>query len=316
MRAASDGSTSSRARSIRPTTARSQKASARFRKRSIATGRSSAQPCAGFDVDATVRLFEEAGVATKIEANGKIFPVSDKAVDVLDAARAPRSSGRAPLALLQPCGPGRHAANPRTSKAKSRGYRRPAADSTVTARRVIVAVGGASYPGCGTTGDGYAIARRFGHTIVEPRPALVPLRSPDLGPGLKGLTLPDVVASVHDSSGTTLAKRREALLFAHFGLTGPAILDVSRAVGSARRSRAVDGCGWISSPTGPSKRLIWSSSRRAGRVVEPSQRSCRMRFRDDLPSACSRSQAIPADRNGPELSREERQPARGDAQGA
>ena len=58
-----------------------------------------------------------------------------------------------------------------------------------------MAVGGQSYPGCGTTGDGYAIARRFGHTIVEPRPALVPIRvEADWVAGLKGLTLPDVVA--------------------------------------------------------------------------------------------------------------------------
>ncbi len=55
-----------------------------------------------------------------------------------------------------------------------------------------MAVGGQSYPGCGTTGDGYAIARRFGHTIVEPRPALVPLRvDAEWVPGLKGLTIPD-----------------------------------------------------------------------------------------------------------------------------
>ncbi len=53
--------------------------------------------------------------------------------------------------------------------------------TTVRARRVIVAVGGQSYPGCGTTGDGYALARRFGHTIVEPRPALVPIRVAESG---------------------------------------------------------------------------------------------------------------------------------------
>ena len=80
-------------------------------------------------------------------------------------------------------------------------------DATITARRVIVAVGGASYPGCGTTGDGYAIARRFGHTIVDPRPALVPLRvGADWVPGLKGLSLPDVVASVYRSHGTSCSQ--------------------------------------------------------------------------------------------------------------
>ena len=100
----------------------------------------------------------------------------------------------------------------------------------MTARRVIVAVGGASYPGCGTTGDGYTIARTFGHTIVDTRPALVPLKvAADWVPRLKGLSLPDAVASVYSSDGTLIEERREAVLFAHFGLSGPAILDVSRA---------------------------------------------------------------------------------------
>ncbi len=103
-------------------------------------------------------------------------------------------------------------------------------DATITARRVIVAVGGSSYPGCGTTGDGYAIARRFGHTIVDTKPALVPLRvGADWVPSLKGLSLPDVVASVSTAKGDVLQQRREALLFTHFGLSGPSILDVSRA---------------------------------------------------------------------------------------
>jgi predicted Rossmann fold flavoprotein len=105
---------------------------------------------------------------------------------------------------------------------------------TLTARRVIVAAGGQSYPGCGTTGDGYALARRYGHTIVAPRPALVPLRvAADWVAGLKGLTVMDVRAAIRGPSGPIGLERRESMLFAHFGLTGPAILDVSRAV--ARR---------------------------------------------------------------------------------
>ena len=116
------------------------------------------------------------------------------------------------------------------------GLRRALADETITARRVILAVGGCSYPGCGTTGDGYSIARRFGHTIVEPRPALVPLRvDAEWVPGLRGLSVPDALVSV--VAGTTvLASRREAVLFTHRGLSGPAILDVSRA--AARRGES------------------------------------------------------------------------------
>jgi predicted Rossmann fold flavoprotein len=101
----------------------------------------------------------------------------------------------------------------------------------VTAERVLVTTGGKSYPGCGTTGDGYDFAVAFGHTIVRTRPALVPLTVQPAWVGeLKGITLPDATLKVHDAEGKPRASRRGAMLFAHFGLTGPAPLDVSRAV--------------------------------------------------------------------------------------
>ena len=174
-------------------------------------------------VERTVELFEAEGVATKVEGNGKVFPVSDRATEVLAALlrRLERSGAslrcECPALTVEPREGG--------------GFDIRLPDATVAARRVVVAVGGQSYPGCGTTGDGYAIARRFGHTIVEPRPALVPLRvDADWVPGLKGLTIPDAVARIQGPAGPPLSERREAVLFAHFGLTGPAILDVSRAV--------------------------------------------------------------------------------------
>ena len=162
-------------------------------------------------------------------------------------------------------------------------------DATVTARRVIVAVGGSSYPGCGTTGDGYAIARRFGHTIVDPRPALVPLRvAADWVPSLKGLSLPDVVASVHSAENEMLAQRREAVLFAHFGLSGPAILDVSRAV--ARRGESEQ----LSLQARPGPRAVlatsWTAASRhaAARGAGPWSRSCLASSRAGWPNACCR----------------------------
>ena len=110
----------------------------------------------------------------------------------------------------------------------------------VLARSVILAMGGLSYPGCGTTGDGYAIARGFGHSIIEPRPALVPLRKsiPPWASELRGHHAPrrpgERGPSRTSPAGNSWS-RREAVLFAHFGLTGPAILDVSRAVATERR---------------------------------------------------------------------------------
>src|SRR5207249_11539999 len=100
--------------------------------------------------------------------------------------------------------------------------------------------GGQSYPGSGTTGDGYRIAARFGHTIVPPRPALVPLTvAAPWVPELRGVTLPDVAVRILEGD-QALASRRGSLLFAHFGLSGPVVLDVSRAVsGHPQPSRLV-----------------------------------------------------------------------------
>jgi predicted Rossmann fold flavoprotein len=106
---------------------------------------------------------------------------------------------------------------------------------SLTAGRVILTTGGQSYPGSGTTGDGYCFARQFGHTIVPPRPALVPVTVSDSWVAdLRGITLPDVHVRVLQEARSITA-RRGSLLFAHFGLSGPVILDVSRVVSGHER---------------------------------------------------------------------------------
>jgi predicted Rossmann fold flavoprotein len=100
----------------------------------------------------------------------------------------------------------------------------------LTCPRVIVTSGGQSYPGSGTRGDGYGWAARFGHTIVPPKPALVPLTvRADWVAELRGVTLADVAVKVLEGD-KPLATRRGGFLFAHFGLSGPAPLDVSKVV--------------------------------------------------------------------------------------
>jgi predicted Rossmann fold flavoprotein len=249
-------------------------------------------------VEQTVALFEAEGVATKIEGNGKVFPVSDRATDVLAALlRRLGLTG----ATLRPSCPAL-GIEPRDDE----GFDVRLPDATVKARRVIVAVGGQSYPGSGTTGDGYAIARRFGHTIVDPRPALVPLRV-DAGwvSALRGLTVPDVIAGIQAESGPALIERREALLFAHFGLTGPAILDVSRAVarhdGAGPLSLALDFVPEIR-PEALDHHLQTAS--RVGRkpVAGLLPPALPRRLADALLSAAG----VAADRMGPDLSRDER----------
>lgn len=248
-------------------------------------------------VERTVALFESEGVATKVEGNGKVFPVSDRAVDVLDALlrRLDRSGAR--LRVHWPA----RAIDPIEGGFVVRGP-----DTRVEAARVVLAVGGRSYPGSGTTGDGYAIAGRFGHTLVEPRPALVPLTvAPAWVRDLKGLTLTDVRASVIDAGGRVLAGRRESLLFAHFGLTGPAILDVSRAV--ARHDEPASLVLDLDlAPDLPAEALDarLAAASRAGRplVANLLPAAIPRRLADALLDAAG----VPRDRVGPEMSRPER----------
>ncbi len=178
---------------------------------------------AGLGPRETVALFNAEGVATKVEDTGKVFPISDRALDVLDALLKRLHRSGATLALNEPV---------RDLELQSEGgFRVVTPLRTLTAERVLITTGGKSYPGCGTTGDGYALAQKFGHTILPTRPALVPLTVQPQWPGeLRGITIPDVNLRVLPPEGKALSQRRGSVLFAHFGLSGPAPLDVSRAV--------------------------------------------------------------------------------------
>jgi hypothetical protein len=172
--------------------------------------------------DELLAMFRDEGVATKIEPGGKVFPVSDRALDVLRALERMLARSGAQLALdeavigIEPNGAGFQV---RTNR------------RVLTAEKVIVTVGGQSYPGCGTTGDGYVWAKALGHTIVSPRPALVPLLSPAAWVHeLRGVTIPDVAVAIAEPGAKPVAQRRGSFLFTHFGLSGPVVMDLSRVV--------------------------------------------------------------------------------------
>lgn len=176
---------------------------------------------AALSVDGTVDLFEAEGVPTKVEETGKVFPVSNKAADVLDALlrRAQRSG------VLLTLGEGLF-----DLQRNAAGFSLETSTRQLNAVRVILTTGGQSYPGSGTTGDGYRFTQALGHTIRAPRPALVPITvDATWVTALRGITLPDVLVRVLEGSNT-LVSRRGSLLVAHFGLSGPVILDVSRVV--------------------------------------------------------------------------------------
>jgi predicted Rossmann fold flavoprotein len=180
-----------------------------------------------------VQMFEEEGVATKVEETGKIFPVSNKATDVLAALVRRLERSGAELSLNEPM---------TSCSRKDEGFVITTRGRELTCDSLLITVGGKSYPGSGTTGDGYAWAAAFGHAIVPPRPALVPITTDaPWAKSLTGLTIPDVEVAVvlqseilnlksQISNPKSLASARGSFLFTHFGLSGPVILDVSRAV--------------------------------------------------------------------------------------
>ncbi len=210
-----------------------------------------------FPPQAIVSLLESEGVPLKVEATGKIFPCSDRAIDVRDAlVRWARSQGAELLsgtavANVALAG-GAQVADPveETMPAEpdriGRAFRiELQGGEPVFAERVILATGGKSYPGCGTTGDGYVWANSLGHSIVPPVPALTPITTDDRGiRELAGITLPRVGVGVVDPQGdqgdgqrveVDLASDVNSVLFTHVGFSGPGILNVSHAV--ARHAR-------------------------------------------------------------------------------
>ena len=217
------------------------------------------------------RLLEEAGVETKEERGGRVFPVSDQAADVAEALE--RLAVEAGVEIIRECKVKglileplpEHLQEPASGKRVAGVYiYDPWDDSEIRAKAVIVATGGMSYPLTGSTGDGYVWARDAGHRITELSPALVPLVSDDSWVGeLSGLSLRNVKASlwagpgradtaadvrfsdtsqINDAPGDgapgdddagagklrKLAEFQGEMLFAHFGLTGPVILSLSR----------------------------------------------------------------------------------------
>ena len=210
-----------------------------------------------FPVEQTIEWFErDLGVALKLEDTGKYFPESDDAQTVLDAllAAAQRAGvevrpGARAVRLLRTGAAWRvgvqHVSGSvefgeGVARAGETSWPLPAAEpgEWLDADAVVLASGGLSFPRTGSDGTGYALALALGHTLVPPVPALTPLVAVDpMCRSAQGVTLDAELALWVD--GRVESRVRGSLLFAHFGVTGPAALDLSRqwhrADGRARR---------------------------------------------------------------------------------
>lgn len=169
----------------------------------------------------TMDFFESRGVELKIERGERVFPASDKAVDIVDALTSfSKDSGARQIKA-------------RVNKliiedGQVKGVETEDGEK-LFGDAVVVATGGVSYPLTGSTGDGYELARQAGHTVIAPKPSLVPLVCHEgFCSDLQGLSLRNVAISVIDSEKYKEVYRDFGeMLFTHFGVSGPLILSAS-----------------------------------------------------------------------------------------
>ena len=172
-----------------------------------------------FPPERIMDFFEKNGCALKTERGNRVFPVTDRSASVLDCLKQElRRSGVSVetarvLEILTTDG---SVSGVRTDR------------ETLNCRWVILATGGVSYPATGSTGDGYAMARKLGHTIIPAEGSLVPLETVGSdAQEMQGLSLRNVGVKLLNTKGKVLYKDFGELLFTHFGVSGPTVLSTS-----------------------------------------------------------------------------------------
>ena len=169
-----------------------------------------------------ITFFHDLGVPTLTERGGRVFPASGLSSDVVEALVNWATRNGVKIWTQSP------AERILIEADKVVGVTTP--HTTLDAEAVIIATGGASYPGTGSTGDGYTFARQAGHSIVPVRPALVPLvTAGDIAKELQGLSLRNVAVTVW-TDGAKTDRAFGEMLFTHFGVSGPIILTLSRGI--------------------------------------------------------------------------------------
>ena len=184
----------------------------------------------------TVAFFEDRGLATKVERGNRVFPVSDKALDVVDTLYEYLTELGVQIVHQEVKGL-------LIENGSVKGVRLQ--DRDLLADKVIVTCGGMSYRATGSTGDGYTFAKSAGHTITPLLPSLVPLTAEDEDiPELQGLSLKNVRLSVIDNTtDKEVYSDMGEMLFAHFGVSGPLVLSASahmRAMSPGRYTAYID----------------------------------------------------------------------------
>lgn len=182
-----------------------------------------------------LQLLNEAGLETKVERGGRVFPASDSALDVRNTF----------MKLLKSYGVDVHleegaqeiiVEDGRVAAVKTK-------NETYPADAVLIATGGKSYPATGSTGDGYNLANKLGHKVTDIRPSLVPIVTEEVWvKDLMGLSLRNVELSVV-AKNKVQAKMFGEMMFTHFGISGPIVLSLSHTVGKLMRKKNIGTIG-------------------------------------------------------------------------
>lgn len=182
-----------------------------------------------------LQLLHDAGLETKVERGGRVFPASDSALDVRNTF----------MKLMKHYGVDVHLEEPVKKLLVDDGVVTGVVTDRETyhADAVVIATGGKSYPATGSTGDGYILAAQVGHKITDIRPSLVPIVTEESWvKDLMGLSLRNVELSVV-AKNKVQAKIFGEMMFTHFGITGPIVLSLSHTVGKLMRKKNIGTIG-------------------------------------------------------------------------
>lgn len=169
-------------------------------------------------------LLHKYGLETKVERGGRVFPVSDRAKDVVDTLMKYLKDNKVNIELNS------HVTDIITDKGAVKGVILNNGRK-IECSSVVLATGGASYPRTGSTGDGFKIAGKLGHEIVKLKPSLVPLLVSEKWIGeLQGLSLKNVSATIINEKGKKIYQDFGEMIFTHYGVSGPIILSSSRHI--------------------------------------------------------------------------------------
>lgn len=182
-----------------------------------------------FDNKDVVDFFNKLGVKTKVERGGRVFPVSDSAMDVVNALKNKLKKENVEIKYNS------RVVEIITENEKISGVKLENG-TEISCDKCIIATGGKSYSSTGSTGDGYILLEKLGHSIKEIKPGLVPLKSEDkICKELQGLSLRNVKVSLIDKTNNKiLYSEFGEMMFSHFGVTGPVVLSASSKLNTVK----------------------------------------------------------------------------------